>query len=203
VTEALASGLLLGLSCGLSPGPLMALLLMQTLRHGAREGCKVACVPLLTDAPIILVALAFAAHATQAQKAFGLISFAGGAFLLFLAAASFRPVRVDTAALEPPRSLVKGSLVNLLSPYPWLFWLTIGVTSLAQAMHVHRLAVLVFLAAFYLALVGSKILVALMASHSRQFLQGRAYRVVMAVLGVLLVVFALMLLRQGYQYLCG
>ena len=42
--EAVASGVLLGVSCGLSPGPLMALVLLQSVPHGARQGCKVACV---------------------------------------------------------------------------------------------------------------------------------------------------------------
>jgi len=58
---ALASGAFLGLSCGLAPGPLLALLLAQTLRHGPREGCKIALTPLVTDAPIIVVALVLAA----------------------------------------------------------------------------------------------------------------------------------------------
>jgi len=39
------------------PRPLLALVLAQTLRHGAREGCKIALTPLVTDAPIIIVAL--------------------------------------------------------------------------------------------------------------------------------------------------
>jgi len=61
MTTALASGVLLGWSAGLSPGPLLALLLAQTLRHGPREGCKIALTPLVTDAPIIVVALVVAA----------------------------------------------------------------------------------------------------------------------------------------------
>ena len=62
---ALASGAFLGLSCGLAPGPLLALLLAQTLRHGPREGCKIALTPLVTDAPIIVVALVVAAKHTR------------------------------------------------------------------------------------------------------------------------------------------
>ena len=57
---ALASGILLGLSAGLAPGPMLALVLAQTLRHGTREGCKVALTPLVTDPPIILVTLVLA-----------------------------------------------------------------------------------------------------------------------------------------------
>jgi threonine/homoserine/homoserine lactone efflux protein len=49
---ALASGAFLGLACGLAPGPLLALLLAQTLRHGPREGCKVALAPLVCAAAV-------------------------------------------------------------------------------------------------------------------------------------------------------
>ncbi|MGD0905110.1 MAG: hypothetical protein ABR924_19595 [Terracidiphilus sp.] len=52
MTTALVSGVLLGLFCGLAPGPLLALVLAQTLRHGAREGRKIALSPLVTDAPV-------------------------------------------------------------------------------------------------------------------------------------------------------
>ena len=55
----------------------MALVLLQSLRHGPREGCKVACVPLLSDLPVILVALVFAAQAAHAQKVLGIISLLG------------------------------------------------------------------------------------------------------------------------------
>jgi len=54
---------------------------------------------------------------------------------------------------------------------------------------------------FYLALVGSKVVVALMAGRSRAFLRGRAYRFVMGLLGLMLAVFAVLLLCQGIRYL--
>lgn len=201
MTAALASGLLLGLSCGLSPGPLTALVLLQTLRHGPREGCKVACVPLLSDLPVILVALTFAAQAARVHKVLGIVSLMGGGYLLFLAVGSFRPGRADPGTAELPKSLLKGTLINLLSPNPWLFWLTVGAGILAQAMKNSWLAALAFLGMFYFGLVGSKVMIALMAGRSRQFLYGRAYRVVMGLLGIMLAVFAGLLLRLGFQYL--
>ena len=54
---------------------------------------------------------------------------------------------------------------------------------------------------FYLMLVGSKVLVALLAARFRDLLAGRPYRVVMRILGVLLVLFALLLFRQGLKNL--
>ena len=132
---ALASGVLLGLFCGLAPGPLLALVLAQTLRHGAREGCKIALTPLITDAPIIVLALALAARMSQLGPLLGIVSLAGGAFVLYLAWDGFRPVRVaEEAPAEHPRSWFKGILTNLLNPHPWLFWLTVGAATLAKAM---------------------------------------------------------------------
>ncbi|MGO9201374.1 MAG: LysE family translocator [Limisphaerales bacterium] len=199
---ALASGALLGLSCGLAPGPLLALVLAQTLRHGPREGCKIALTPLATDAPIIVAALVMAAKLAQLRSLLGVVSIAGGAFVLYLAWDVFRPVRPQAAApAERPRSWVKGILTNLLSPHPWLFWLTVGAAALAGAMTQSRLAAGAFLFGFYLLLVGSKVLVALLAARSRHFLAGRAYRVAMRVLAVLLGVFALLLFREGLKRL--
>ena len=56
----MAFGAFLGFSRGLAPGPLLALLLAQTLRHSPREGCKVVLAPRFTDAPIIVVTLVLA-----------------------------------------------------------------------------------------------------------------------------------------------
>ncbi|MDY6953588.1 MAG: LysE family translocator, partial [Thermodesulfobacteriota bacterium] len=53
--DTLAIGIVLGLSAGFAPGPLLALVISQTLRHNAVEGLKVALAPLVTDLPIILI----------------------------------------------------------------------------------------------------------------------------------------------------
>lgn len=116
---ALASGAFLGFSCGLAPDPLLALLLAQTLRHGPREGYKIALTPLVTDAPIIVVTLVPAAKLAELRPLLGVVSIAGRAFVLYLAWDSFRPVRLGAEApAERPRSWFKGILTNLLSPPP-------------------------------------------------------------------------------------
>ena len=129
---ALASGAFLGLSCGLAPGPLLALLLAQTLRHGPREGCKVALTPLVTDAPIIVVALVVAAKLAELHSLLGVVSLAGGAFVQYLTWDRFRPARPGAeASAVRPRSWFEDIITNLLSPHPWLFWLTVGISESA------------------------------------------------------------------------
>ena len=165
---ALASGVLLGLSAGLSPGPMLALVLAQTLRHGSREGCNIALTPLVTDAPIILVTLALASKLAELRSLLGVVSIAGGAFVLYLAWESFWPVRQEAEApAERPRSWFKGITTNLLNPHPWVFWLTVGAAMLAKTMAQGWQFALALLRGFYLLLVGSKVLVALLAGRSR------------------------------------
>ena len=201
---ALASGALLGLSCGLAPGPLLALLLAQTLRHGPREGCKIALAPLITDAPIIVVTLVLAAKLARLRPLLGGVSLAGAAFVLYLAWDTVRPAHPGTEALaEPPRSWFKGILTNLLSPHPWLFWLTVGAAMLAKAIAQSWVNAVAFLFGFYLLLVGSKMGIAVVAGRSRDLLAGRPYRITMRVLAALLVLFAVLLFREGLKLLAA
>jgi hypothetical protein len=120
--------------------------------------------PTRCECQIILVALVVAAKLAELRPLLGIVSLAGGAYVLYLAWDSFRPVRVvPEASPEPPRSWFKGIFTNLLSPHPWLFWLTIGAAILAEALAQSWLVAVAFLFGFYLLLVGSKVLVALMA----------------------------------------
>jgi threonine/homoserine/homoserine lactone efflux protein len=201
---ALASGVLLGLSAGLAPGPLLALLLTQTLRHGPGEGCKIALTPLITDAPIIILALVLASKLAAIRPLLGMVSIAGGVFVLYLAWESFRPVvQGGGAATGFPRSWSKGILTNLLNPHPWVFWMTVGAAILAKGLEQSAWVAAAFLFGFYLLLVGSKMLLALMAGRSRNLLAGRPYHLVMRGLAVLLALFGLLLFREGFIQLSG
>jgi hypothetical protein len=53
MTHFLGIGIIFGLSAGLAPGPLLMLVISDTLRHGIKAGVKVALAPVITDLPII------------------------------------------------------------------------------------------------------------------------------------------------------
>ena len=198
--SALASGLLLGLSCGMAPGPLMTIVVAQSLRHGWREGCKVALAPLITDAPIIAIAAAVASRAAEMQRVLGALSIAGGLFVLYLAVDTARPHRLQAQPVDVrPKSLLRGTLANVLSPNPWLFWMTVGAATLAKAVAASWLAATVFLVLFYVLLIGSKMVLSVAVGKSRHFFEGRLYQYTMRTLGALLAVFGLLLLVDGVQ----
>ena len=122
----LLAGIAFGSAGGLTPGPTLTLVISQTLRHGLREGLKIAISPLLTDAPIILLAI-FVLQRIDTEPLLGAIAFVGSAFLFYLAYESFtaNPPAPGLQDIDPD-SLRKGILANLLNPHPWVFWLSIG-----------------------------------------------------------------------------
>ena len=195
-------GVVFGLAAGLMPGPLLALVIQQTLRHGPGEGIKVAAAPLLTDLPIVAVALFALNRLADADGVLGAISLLGAAFLGHLA---YESVTTDLAAhagpATRPRSLQKGVAANLLNPHPYLFWLTVGAPILWHAWATSPVNAAGFLVAMYGCLVGSKMLVALLVGRGRTVLTSRAYVLAVRAIGVALLVFAVLLLRDGLLYL--
>lgn len=201
--ELLGTGMVLGLAAGFAPGPLLALVLAQSIRHGTREGLKVAAAPLLTDVPIVAAATTLvAAAAGAAGGLLGAISLAGAAFVAYLGIESIRTTGVQAGRPdEAPRSWVRGAVVNALSPHPYLFWVTVGAPTLIRAWGTGPGSAVAFLAGFYACLVGAKVLVAIVAGRSGGRLRGGTYRAVMAVLGGLLLVFAARLAIEGLRLL--
>jgi len=200
--SATLSGAVFGLAAGLLPGPLLALVLQQTLRHGASEGCKVAAAPLLTDLPIVVLALFTVNRLAGADGALGVMSLVGAGFLAYLAYES-RSTGPAAFALPggPPRSLQKGAVFNLLNPHPHLFWFTVGAPIVRQAWATNPMHATGFLVAMYGCLVGSKMLLALLVGRGGAVLTNRFYVLVVRALGFALLVFSLLLLRDGLRYL--
>lgn len=194
----------LGLSAGFSPGPLFSLVLSQTLRHGPAEGVKVALAPIITDAPIILACWLVLSRFSGAPIVLGLVSLAGAALLTRYGLACFTTPPPQAGQPDvAPRSILRGVAANFTNPHPYLFWVAVGVPLLLDAATVGTAGVVVFLAVFYLAIVGAKVAAAVVTGKCGRFLSGRAYRLLMAGLGLSLFFFAATFLRQGFSLLFG
>ena len=202
--EALCAGVLFGLSAGWSPGPLMALVIRQTVQHGGREGVKAGLAPLITDIPIVLVTMLFLSRLGPENPVLGILSGAGGVYVLYMA--------YETARAQPPasngdsclpRSLLRATLVNALSPHPYLFWVVVGGPFMKGLMPGGWLPPTLFVVSFYVALVGSKATLAILLGRGRGFFTGRVYRVLMVLLAGALAIFAVLLMRDAGVRLWG
>jgi threonine/homoserine/homoserine lactone efflux protein len=196
----LMSGVVFGLSSGLIPGPLLTLVISETLKHGIREGIKISIVPLLSDLPIVLVTILILTRLSDIRPALGIISILGTIFLFYLAfeSLSFRGSDID--AEVKPQSVKKGLITNLLNPNPYIFWLSIGAPTVVKAMDIGLLSASLFIFSFYFSLVGSKILVAFVTGRSRHFLKSGNFIYTIRALGLVLLIFAALFLKNALGY---
>jgi threonine/homoserine/homoserine lactone efflux protein len=199
----ISAGILLGLSAGLSPGPLLTLVITQTLKHNKKEGIKVAMSPLITDLPIILTAMFILKKVSEFNLILALISFSGGVFLAYLGIESvkIKKLNVDQQDLSKSESLKKGIIANFLNPSPYLFWTTVGAPLIFDALQINLITSVLFLIAFYTFLLGSKIMIAFLAARSKLFINQKIYLIVMKILGIILIVFSLIFFYDGAKYL--
>jgi len=205
--ESIAAAAAFGLSGGLSPGPLLALVVAETLARGRRAGLAVAAAPLVTDGPIIVAAVLLLGRIESSERALGLVSLAGGALLAMYGVAGLRGAGAELDEVSVDRrvwgSLGRGVAVNLLNPSPYLFWLTIGAPMLLRAHANGWVVSALFLAVFYLGLVGSKAVLAVLVARSRAVLRARGYLLVGRALAVVLLLYGALFIREGLERLVG
>jgi threonine/homoserine/homoserine lactone efflux protein len=195
-------GIMFGLGAGLTPGPLMTLVFTETLKHGTKEGLKISMAPLITDLPIILLSSLLLSRISGFDKLIGIISLIGAGYIIFL---GFQSITFSGIAMDQdvpaPQSIRKGILANIFNPNPYVFWVSVGAPIVIKALDVSILAAFSFLFAMYFCLVGSKMLTALILGKSRQFLKNRYYIYILRLLGVALLAFAVIYLKDGLRYL--
>ena len=198
----LTIGILLGLSAGFTPGPLLTLVISETLEHDIKSGIKVSVAPIITDLPIIIVTVFIFSQLSNFHYILGTVSLIGACFVLFLGYESMRSKGSELNLQESKsRSLTKGVLANTLSPYPYLFWLSVGAPTMVKALSLNTFAPLAFIGAFYTCLVGSKILLAILVGKSKSFLSSDIYIYIKRFLGLLLSAFGIRLFIEGLKLL--
>jgi threonine/homoserine/homoserine lactone efflux protein len=193
----LLSGTTFGLAAGLSPGPVLALVVSQTLRYGLREGLKVSLAPLVTDLPIVSFCLFVLSRVSHTGLVLAWISIAGGVYVAWLGIDSLRMRMENTSSTPLPKSFWKAVAINFLNPHVYLFWLTVGAPTVLRAANDGMAFAALFAAPFYVCLCGSKMLVAVLVHRSRSFLHGDGYRWSLRAVGGALVLFGLWLVRDG------
>ena len=201
--EIFLAAFLLGLTAGISPGPLILLTVSETLRYGRNAGLKVALSPIITDIPIILISFFLIKYAGEYEPVLGIISLCGSLFILFLAHETIFSGKKLTseAGSEKSHSLKKCISANFLNPHPYLFWLTVGSSYIMKAKTSGIFTIAGFIAIFYICLLSSKIIAVFLTLKTRHFLESKAYRVVIRLIGILLLVLAAVLMKQGLEYL--
>lgn len=198
----ISAGIILGLSSGLSPGPLLTLVLTQTIKHNRVEGIKVALSPLVTDFPIILITVLILGRLAQFDLFLAIISFIGAIFLAYLGFGSIRTRELNIGLQDVNTgSFKKGIIANFLNPSPYLFWATVGTPLMFRAYKTGLMTAVLYMFSFYVFLIGSKVIIAFLVDRTKNIMNQRIYIIIMRLLGIALIVFSLIFLYDGVKYL--
>ena len=172
-------GVSLGLGAGLSPGPLLSLVISASLRGGFPAGLRIACVPFLSDLPVVLLATTVVGALPATLVA--ALSVAGGLYVIHLGVATIRDARrADTPAAGGRRSTL--SALDLLRHAPLRRLLVVNWT-MSTCWDVHAFVVPILgheralsasaigsiLGAFAVASVGVRLLIPLVAHRVKEW----------------------------------
>lgn len=205
--QLLGLALILGAISAISPGPLLAMVVSSTLYRGFWAGLRIAIAPLLTDAPVLAISL-LTLHALPVA-ALGGIGLAGGLFLVglgieqgFKARQAVLPSSAGAVATGE-YELLRGVVVNLLNPSPWLFVLTVMAPVLAATWPHSPASAVEFVFVFYLLLIGGKICLAAALAFFRSYFRPRLYRGALLLAALLLCAIGASLAWHGWLGLAG
>lgn len=202
--EALVLGLGIGLAAGISPGPLLMLVVSSTLRGGWRHGAAVAAAPLVSD--LLVVAVVVATLGQVPPRALSVLGVVGGLLVVAVGVQTIAQGRRATLSLEVidpavtlSSALRRGVLVNLVSPHPWLSWITVLGPLAVANWRASAISGLLFVVGFYLTLVGSKVAVAVLVAGGRRHLTDAGYRIALASSGIALVLLGALMTAEFTQ----
>jgi threonine/homoserine/homoserine lactone efflux protein len=192
-------GSVLGIVSGLVPGPFTALIAATALERGFRIALWIAVVPLVSETGVmILTALLLSRVPDQALRWMGVL---GGVLVFYLAYRTWLESRSPPRA-EPltgsGRRMLEGSLLAVLSPAPWVFWLLVGGPLVLAAWRRGWATAAAFAASFLLFLVGIHLGVAAAAAFGRRELTPGWYRRIMVAVTVVLLIAGGMLVWQSW-----
>lgn len=196
-----AAGLALGVVEGIKPGPLLTMVIRETLSGGLRAGIWTAAAPIFTDGPLVIVSLLAASWISTQPMILIAISVIGAGYLLKMGLECFtiEPPSPDLAEIDVSDSFKRGVLTNLLNPNVYIFWFLIGGPLMASVADDEPLAPVAYAVTFLVSIIIVKSMIALAFDRTRGNLSHRAYSAMLSLCGVAMIIFAAGFTFQAYD----
>ena len=195
------AGVALGVIEGIKPGPLLTMVIRETLSGGLRAGVWTAAAPIFTDGPLIIVSLLAASWISTRPSILIVISILGAAYLLKMGLECFsiEPPSSDLAEVDVSDSFKRGVLTNLLNPNVYIFWFLIGGPLMASVADEEPLAPVAYAVTFLVSIIIVKSIIALVFDRTRGNLSRRSYSIMLSLCGVAMIFFAIGFTYQAYD----
>ena len=197
------AGATLGLVEGIKPGPLLTMVIRETLSGGLRAGLWTAAAPIFTDGPLVIFSLFAAAWIATTPPAFLVITLAGAIFLAQMGYECFglEPPNMDEDAPAPTCSFLRGVITNLLNPNVYVFWFLIGGPLMASAADEEILAPIAYAITFLVTIMLTKAAIAYAIHRASGNISAIVYRRLLAICGLVMIGFSLYYAMEAYGLL--
>ncbi len=196
-----AAGIALGLFEGIRPGPLLTMVIRETLTGGWYAGARAASAPIFTDGPLIIVSIFLSGWIAEQPSILFVISLLGAGFLVWFGIDCFRieAPDPDTAQEAVTGSFRRGVITNLLNPNVYVFWFLIGGPLMASAAAEEPLAPVAYALSFLVTIIIVKMVIALIFDRTRGSMSPRAYKIALGICGLGMIGFSAGFLYQAYE----
>jgi threonine/homoserine/homoserine lactone efflux protein len=182
------------------PGPLLTYNINQSMRVGVRSGLLLiaghAILELATIALLFIgVGIFLSTNAAQI-----VIGSAGGALLIIFGAVMIKDVilgkaKLDMQGKQKEKSgglILNGIVISAMNPYFIIWWTVVGLGLMMTANKAYGIAgVAVFFVGHILADFSWYLLISFLASRSRKLMNEKVYRIIVAILALVLVGFGI------------
>ena len=197
------AGATLGLVEGIKPGPLLTMVIRETLSGGLRAGLWTAAAPIFTDGPLVIFSLFAAAWIATNPSALLVITLAGAIFLAQMGYECFglEPPNMDEEAPPPTGSFLRGVITNLLNPNVYVFWFLIGGPLMASAADEEILAPIAYAITFLVTIMLTKAAIAYAIHRASGNISAIVYRRLLAICGLVMIGFSLYYAMEAYGLL--
>jgi threonine/homoserine/homoserine lactone efflux protein len=196
--EIVLNGIVSGIFLAFLIGPVFFTILQTSVERGFWSGLFVAIGVSLSDAVYICVSYLGLVQFPQTAEmrhylayGGGLVLFGFGVYYTFIKSRSLQNFERDKMQYRSPaRLIIKGFIINGLSPMVFFFWIaTVGVAT-SQLGYTRRGDVLLFFSAIVLTVFATDLMKAKLADKLRLLITPRFIRMLNVVMGVVLIVFA-------------
>jgi threonine/homoserine/homoserine lactone efflux protein len=190
--------MLIAFSGAMMPGPLLTVTISESTRRGAKAGPMLITGHVMLEL-LLLFALLFGLAPVFKHSLFFIVSaFAGGAIMLWMAWGMFKSlptlsVSVNSTSSKGKNLFVSGALMSLANPYWIIWWATIGIGYIVYSQQFGSVGILLF---FLGHIAGDYIwytAISTAVSKGKKLFTDKIYRILIAICGAFLVVFALYL----------
>lgn len=189
----------ISLSGALMPGPVFATAVAKGYQD-AKAGLKISLGHAVIEIPLIIAIFLGFETVLRDQAVFAAIGIIGGAFLLYMGVSMFR-TKMDGDQMQGSKlsSFSAGIALTAVNPYFLLWWATVGASLISVATGYGLIILPLFIAVHLACDFGWLHFVSLSVNRSKRFLTGERYRILFAVCGVILVIFALYFITSSLQ----